>query len=296
MGKWSREEWDQIGEAIAGERIRGMPAQVPCVSSVNQNYVIGSRMEDDMGRVFRYSEVGDGTYGVTAVATQLRTAYGAYSAIVAAVIENSVAVAAAVAGARTVTYGPAIAAFPANHFQNGLLQYIDATGAFTGTARIASHPAAILGGNCVLTLKDPLPLAIALGGQLILNRNMYADIRSMRQEAIEGVGVININYNSQVGIPLVNALAGEFFWLQVRGPAFLVPAGGNEGTLMYDRLIDFDFDGSGQLHLLEYFPAVTQQCRNHAGYMIPCTQSALVAPAVAAAHTGCLYIMLEVGN
>ena len=294
MSYLSRAEYWQVVNNFFGERLPGRPDQNPYVASAVKNFVTGARKQLPDGRTFRYSQVGTGAFGVTAVATMVRPSWGVYSAIVAAVIETSVAAANAVLGAYSFVY-TSIAAFPANHFQGGFAEYVHL--GITYNVRIASHPLSAAGGAAVvITLSDPLPTAITAADVVNLHRCGYADVRSSAQEGVEAIPKVNDTFCTTIGVPLVAALEDEWFWLQVKGPAFVVPAGGNEGTVGYDRTVMFDTDGSVQRAALDYITAAPGACRSKPQQIIPCTQNALVLPQVPAACTGCVYIMLDLGD
>lgn len=291
---FSRADYFSALKSMAGDRLPGRPEQKYWQRSAVQNYVIGSRMQDEIGRAFRYSQVGDGTYGATLAATQVRRAYGVYSAVLSNDPEYSVTTVAVPPGRLQVPV-LSIGAFPANHFQNGHL-VIGSGASFGFQYRIRSHPASTAPGQTIVfTLYEPILVALGLGETTALYRNRYADVRSMRQEAIEAIGAVNLGRVSVVGAPLVDALAGEFLWLQVKGPAFVVSGSGAEGTNMDERQLLWDRDGSVELVNIDYPLA---QARQYAGYLIAATNTALVLPAVGCpgGYDGMMYMHLECGD
>lgn len=261
--------------------------------SAVQQYPIGMRLTLDE-RVFRYARASDNTYGHPATtATQLRRGYGVYSGILGVPTENSVAAANAAIGAARVSY-TTIGAFAANRFQGGYMVFD--TGAGYGHAyRIKAHPASSGAGvTVVFILGERLAHAVTAGDGIVLFESPYLDVRSGRQEAIEGVaGAINAGYGAYIGVPLVDALAGEFLWVQVKGPAFIVSAAGTDGATVVQRLMMWNVDGS-VTPLATSIGAV--QSHQIAGYLLPVTQTALTPPAVGAASPSALDYIYLTGN
>lgn len=291
MPTYTKAEMFAAINAVAGERLPGRPAQLYWQASAVQNYLIGSRMVDpNTSRVFHYAQVGDGTYGATLAPTMIRLAYGVSSVILSNDPEYSVAGANALIGARQVVV-TSIGVYPANHFQNGHL-VLGAAG-YGAQYVIASHGASAAGGAAVVfTLRSPLLAAMTAGDVIALYRNRYADVRSPRQGAIEGLAAVNLGRESFVGACTgVQALAGQFCWVQTWGPAFVVSGSGAEGTNMDERQLLWDRDGSVELVNIDYPLA---QARQFAGYLIPATNTAAVMPAVGApgGRDGMMYMML----
>lgn len=251
--------------------------------STTLNYPIGFVVVKDE-REFVYSRVGSGIHGVPAAwATRVRMGYGVSSAIRAVPVEDSVVAVAGVPGSRYLAV-TAIAAFAANYFQGGMIRF---DGASYGISyRIKSHPASLAPGDIVvLTLADFIGDAIALGEGCCLFESKYADVRSPRQEAIEVVPTMNAGRDSFLGMPMCQGLAGEYIWVQRKGPTFIISAGGADGVAQADRCMVWNQDGS-------VVPLGTivgaSQSYQIAGYLIPATQTAAVVPQVGAASPDAL--------
>lgn len=251
--------------------------------SATQVYPIGMPYRRD-NRRFRYCRIGDGTYGLAiANATQVRRAYGVHSAIKGTPTENSVTSAQTAIGGQTITI-TSIGAFTANYFQDGIIGF---DGALYGYYfKIRSHPASGgAGEEIVFTLDGPVGVLVAAGNAVLLFPSPYADVRSPRQEAIEAVGNMLSGRAWFPGVPLVDGLAGEYIWVQTRGPAYLVSASGVDGVAVVDRQMMWNVDGS-------VTPLATSigatQSHQIAGFLLPATQSALAPPQVGAASPSAL--------
>lgn len=109
-------------------------------------------------------------------------------------------------GDNKVTFTLGATAAVANEYAGGLLVTSDATGEGTSYL-ISGHPAADSAATLELTLADPIVnVALVSGSEACLVHNRYNGV-------IEGTSSTQL----PAGIPLVNASAGKFVWLQVYG-------------------------------------------------------------------------------
>lgn len=255
-------------------------------------YDIGSRLA--MGdRVFHYAHIGvSGGYGITAQPTQVRMAYGVSSSIWPGTDETNVTGVQALVGARSIQYVTA-GIFPANRFAGGYIA-ISGGAAYGASARIQSHPlSAAPGDTVVLTLEDPLPITVPVGSVATLYVSPYYNIISPRQGAIEAIANPNNQRLSICGVPLVTGLADEYIWVQTWGPALVVSGAGTEGTNIEERELVWD-NQDGSVQLVATVRAAGRSFQ-HAGYIIPATNSAVALPAVGVpgGAGGMMYMRLQ---
>tara|TARA_Y100000310_G_scaffold3270_1_gene4186 strand:- start:9880 stop:10620 length:741 start_codon:yes stop_codon:yes gene_type:complete len=195
-----------------------------------RQYALGTLMQLEDGRMYRYGRVG--ASGLTA---------GKLASGAAEVANNAddVAVATTAAGSRTVTVTLNATAAAKNAFQFGYLALSDGGGENGHSYKIAGHPAADASATLELTLlaSGGLPTAIgtATGG---LTANLYADV------VVAAVTLVN----SIAGVPNIDIAATEFGWFQIAGAcavlmngtptigASLVPSGTTPGAVdLLDR-------------------------------------------------------------
>lgn len=214
------------------------------LSSV-QLYPIGKRLAVDE-RVFRYAQIaGVAAMGGRAVAN-LSTSE-----------ETGVAAADSAIGARTVTITVVSATgLEADELKGGYLTY-KSTRFYCH--RIASHPAAVFGATCVLTLETPIVGHAVENGVTVLNA-FHNPWRAVGYGATYGSGV------SFVGWPFGDIAIGQYAWVQTWGPVSGCPTDFFCG-LPNERQAWFASDGS----LATFAVGVDQDSYQHAGFWIPCS-------------------------
>lgn len=157
----------------------------------------GTRSESADGRQFVYVKAG----AVTLVPGKLQQA----PAIVANHQNIAVAAAAAIA-ATTVTVTLGATAATANQYAGGYLVVNDVTGEGQ-TLLISSHPAADASASLVVTLSDPVLVALTTSTEVSLIANPYNGV------------IINPTTptGKPVGVAVYPITAGEYGWIQCRG-------------------------------------------------------------------------------
>ena len=174
--------------------------------SATQEHELGSITFAADGRKFRYAKAGA---AALVAGTLLQNA---------AEITNhqGLAVTAASAGATTVTVTLGATAATLNQYAGGYA-CVTVTPGLGQVLKIKSHPAADASAAVVLTLEDPVAVALTTSSKIDLVANLYN-------------GVI-INPTTATGCPVgvaINAItAAQFGWIQVQGPAPLLAAGAN---------------------------------------------------------------------
>lgn len=160
---------------------------------------LGEKIVTADGRVYRYAKAG----GTALAAGKLTVA--------AEVVPNHVnmaVAAAATVGATQVTVTLGATAATANQYAEGFLIINDADG--EGIAyKVASHPAASSGASLVVTLEDPIKVALTTSSEASLFKNKYDGlVISATDQADAPVGVSNIAVT-----------ANYYFWVQTGGIA-----------------------------------------------------------------------------
>lgn len=152
----------------------------------------------DGERVFRYVKAG----AVALVPGKLQQA----PAIVANHQNIAVAAAAAV-GATSVTVTLGATAATANQYANGYMIVNDVNGE-GHSYKIKSNPAADASASLVVTLEDGIVVALTTSSEVCLIPNSHNGV------------IVNpaTPTNSPVGIAIYPVVAGEFGWIQTRGP------------------------------------------------------------------------------
>jgi hypothetical protein len=149
-------------------------------------------------RAFRYAKVGasDVSKGKLQTAPAPKTNH------------HNVAVAAAAAiGAKQVTVTLGATSAVANEYSEGYLCINDNTGEGQ-TYKIAGHPAANSSASLVVTLADPLTVALTTTSEACLVHNGFNGV-------IEGTSVTI----RPAGVPLISLTAAYFGWVQSKGVA-----------------------------------------------------------------------------
>lgn len=174
--------------------------------SATQLLPLGSKVVQG-DRVFRY--VKNGAAGI---------ARGKLVAGAAAPSDHDVDLAVAVAAASgatqvTITNG-ASTALTANMYAGGYLFVNDEAGEGQ-CLRIKSHPAASTSASCVITLYDPLTVALTTASQVGLRKNPYADI----------VVSPTTPAASPLGVTCCALTANYFGFIQTAGPCAVLTNG-----------------------------------------------------------------------
>jgi len=134
---------------------------------------------------------------------------------------------------------------------------------------IVANTATIAGGGAqvmTVTVLKPLPYALGAGSNAEVIANPYLDV-------IEG------NYDRQaiMGIPTMEAVAGQYLWLQTWGPCWVTPALVDWSTIDSSQAM---FRGNGSIaEFIPDDPAVGLQ--QHAGFVVtPATGGGVGLPFV----------------
>ncbi|MBI3231846.1 MAG: hypothetical protein HYZ51_02070 [Candidatus Doudnabacteria bacterium] len=173
-------------------------------TSADQLHNLGERVETNDGRAYRYCKAG----ATTLVVGKLQQ-----SAAELTNHQNLTPVAAAI-GDTSVTVALGATAATANQYAGGYL-VVTLTPGQGQQYKIKSHPAAALSTSVVLTLEDPIVVAITTSSRCDLVPNPYSAV------------VINPTTatSSPVGVAIFAITNGQFGWLQVEGPATIVADG-----------------------------------------------------------------------
>ena len=154
------------------------------------------------GRKFRYAEVG----GSDLVAGNL------LQSAAEATDSQNLAVAAAAIGDTTVTTTTTLTV-TANEFENGYL-VVTITPGLGHVYRIKSHPAATA-ATLVVTLYDPIEIALTTGSRIDLVHNPFANV--IQWPATET--------GTPVGVAFIAAVTNTFTWIQTGGVACVLSEG-----------------------------------------------------------------------
>lgn len=166
-------------------------------NSAIQEHHLGELASVSDGRMARYCKAG----GTALAAGKLQQ-----SAASIADHQNIAVAAAAAAGATTVTVTLGATAVTENYYAGGTLVVNDATGEGY-TYRIASHPAAALSASLVITLDDPIVVALTTSSEVCLTANPYSGV-IIHPTTPTGIAV---------GVPLTAITAGQYGWLVTKG-------------------------------------------------------------------------------
>jgi len=164
--------------------------------STTQNLPLGSKAVTPDGRVFRYARIG----ASNVVAGNLLV-----NADLVANHTNRTCVAAAI-GATKVSVNIGATAATANQYKDGYLVINDAAG--EGIAyKIVGHPAHAGSGALVVTLGEPVMVALTSSSEATLKLNPWADVVISATDQAD----------MPVGVPNVNIPATNYGWLQTGG-------------------------------------------------------------------------------
>lgn len=174
------------------------PSEFFKTSSIEE-YAVGERYTDGVGRTFRYGQAGASNLarGKLAVAPT----------VVANHVNLSFQTAPAIGDSEVkVTLGATAAT--KDQYKGGMLVVQDGTGEGRAYA-IAGHPAADASGTLRLTLKEKIDTAGALA---------EANVDLISNPWRGGVISVVDQADQPIGIPVVAITASEFGWFQTAGP------------------------------------------------------------------------------
>jgi hypothetical protein len=162
------------------------------------------RIEAD-GRAYRYCKAGSsdlaaGKMGVCAVAVANHI--------------NKAPVADVAAGAKSLSITVGATAVTAGQYEGGWLQVNDGVGEGT-MIPIKAHTACASAGTTVITLADPLPLALTNAGSEV----------SLIPNPWNGITETDVEENVPAGVAPVAVTASYYYWAQVAGPACVLVSG-----------------------------------------------------------------------
>jgi hypothetical protein len=174
-------------------------------SSATQYHALGERLVTPDGRVFRYAKAG---------ASDLVAGNWIQSPAQVANHQNiSVAAAAIGATSITVTLGATLASL--NQYAGGQA-VVTITPGLGQAINIQGHPAAASAATLVLTLSEPLRVALTTDTRIDLIPNPYNGVIQTPVTTLTGVCV---------GVATYIIAATEYGWLQRSGPAGALIAG-----------------------------------------------------------------------
>ena len=176
----------------------------PFSESATKLFPLGSKLEYG-DRKFRYAHIYNGG-GVSAGVTLENLA--------ATTDHRDLVVAAASAGAKSITVTLGGTAATVDYYNEGYIHINDAAGQGQ-LLRIKDHPAADSEATLVLTLYDPLKTAITTSSKADLIASNY---KSINTAATTHVGVI-------VGVSTIAMTANYYGWIQTSGPCSVLTSG-----------------------------------------------------------------------
>lgn len=175
-------------------------------SSTTRDHNLGARVTTSDGRVFRYARAG----GSALVAGNVLQAPAQVTT------HQVMTPAAAAIGATqvTVTLG-ATNAVTENFYAGGYL-IIDTTPGNGYAYLISSHPAAAASATCVVTLSEPLKVALTTSSRCSFQVNPYNGVIQAPGTTLTG---------AVVGVAVTPAAASEYCWIQTEGVAPVLISG-----------------------------------------------------------------------
>lgn len=161
-------------------------------------FPLGAKVEMSDGRIFRY---------VRNSTTALVAGNLIQAPALTANHQNIAVASAAAAGSKSVTVTLGASAASANDYAEGFMVVNDVDGE-GHTYKIASHPAASASASLVLSLEDPIEVALTTSSEVCLIPNQY------NRPVISNTN----QQGNPVGVAPIALPASEFGWLQTRGP------------------------------------------------------------------------------
>lgn len=175
------------------------------VSSATQNHDLGTRVETDDGRVYRYALAG----AVDLVAGNVLQG----PAIVTAHLANTPP--AVAIGAQSFTYTPGAATGTANQYAGGWLQ-VDTTPGNGYTYEVSGHAAIASSTAFTLNLKDAIQVALTTSSRVGLIANPYRGVIQFPVTTATGTAA---------GVAPYVITAAQYGWIQTWGPCSTLIAG-----------------------------------------------------------------------
>lgn len=185
------------------------PAQISpadlTLDNATQEFALGTRVETPDGRAFRYVLAG----GTALVAGKLQQAPVEDTAH-----QNLTITAASAAGDTTINFTLGASAVTANEYANGYIMVTTTPGQGVQYL-IASHPAADSSGTLVVTLSDPIVVALTTSSVIDMVLNPYSVI------------VVNPTTatSTAVGVAVTAITASQYGWIQTGGAACVLADG-----------------------------------------------------------------------
>jgi hypothetical protein len=181
------------------------PGQDDFVSSATQAHDLGTRMETDDGRVYRYALAG----AVDLVAGNVLQG----PAIVTAHLANTPP--AVAIGAQSFTYTPGAATGTANQYAGGWLQ-VDTTPGNGYTYEVSGHAAIASATAFTLNLKDAIQIALTTSSRVGLIANPYRGV--IQFPVTTATGIV-------AGVAGYVITAAQYGWIQTWGMCSTLIAG-----------------------------------------------------------------------
>ena len=175
------------------------------VSSATQAHALGTRVETDDGRVYRYCQAGASDL----VAGNCLQS----SAIITTHLANTPP--AVALGATSFAYTPGATAGAANLYAEGYLQ-VDTTPGNGYTYAVAGHAAITASTAFTLNLKEPIQVALTTSSRVGLIANPYKNVIQMPVTTATG---------TLVGIAPSIISATQYGWIQTWGMASVLTTG-----------------------------------------------------------------------
>lgn len=174
-------------------------------SSTTQAHQLGTKINDNFGREFRYVKVG----------ASALVAGNCLQGPAQVTTHQTMTPSAAALGDRSVsaTLG-ATNAVTADQYAGGWL-VVDTTPGNGYAYVIQSHPAAAASAACVFTLAEPLKVALTTSSRVSLAANPYNGV-------IQAPTTLT---GTPVGVAIYPAAASEYCWIQTKGVAPVLIAG-----------------------------------------------------------------------
>ena len=169
-----------------------------------QQHTLGARSTTGDGRIFRYAKAG----AVDLVPGKLQ------QAPVEITNHQNLTPAAAAIKATSVTVTLGATAVTANQYAEGWL-LVTVTPGQGYQYKIKSHPAAALSASLVLTLEDPIVVALTTSSRVDLILNPFSGVIVNPTTAT----------SSAVGVAVTAITAAQFGWIQTGGVATLLADG-----------------------------------------------------------------------
>jgi len=187
----------------------------PRAESSTQQYPLGSALITDDG-VFRYAKCGAAAVTIGKLLQQAVVGNAAW-------IRNVAVAAIAAIGATSVTITTPAGGLTVNKLKDGYL-FVDTANGAGAVYKIKSHPAADAGASCVITLVDPLEVALTTDSKVGLRANLYDGV-IVNPTTPTGVPVGVVNHSSFT--------AAYYAWIKTKGIVALL----TNGTVIVGKLV-----------------------------------------------------------